>query len=300
MARHAFLIAAATVALLSPAIRAQPATVDAGPIDNPICPPTDPPTPRWWARGEYVFWAIGTGKLTEIFKEAINSDLFNALLDAAGKNYGDVAHTLLGSDRYGFRVNLGAWLDDSATVGVEAGFLYVDRGSLVLPLGRRDLSPLDRLIPNGTLVIDRDRSILGDGGRIDRPLLALLLLRRLGLPAIDLAGRPVVIPYGNRNLANGSVTFDVADQTFWALDLLGRCRLFDDGCLRADGLLGYRRVSYQDSATVRSEVETLARPLLPGTRLTSIDLIRTENTYDGALFGVDVEMNRGCWEFAVR
>src|SRR5262245_21706925 len=123
MARHGFLIAAATMALLSPTTRAQtaaevhPLDLDArGLIDNPICPPAESPPPRWWARGEYVFWAIGTGKLTEIFKEAINSDLFNALLDAAGKDYGDVAHTLLGSDRNGFRVNVGAWLDDSTTV----------------------------------------------------------------------------------------------------------------------------------------------------------------------------------------
>jgi len=289
MARH-LIIAAATVLLLSPATRAQPPAEP-----DQACTTEVAAAPRWWARGEYVFWTIGTGKIVEILDQAINSDLFNALLDASGKDYGDVARTILGSDRTGFRVNLGAWLDDSATVGVEAGFLYVDRGPLVLPLGRRDLSPLERLIPNGSVTVDPI-----NGSRIDRPLLALLLLRRLGLPAIDSGGRPIVIPYGNRNLANGSVNFDVAEQTFWALDLLGRCRLFDDGCLRVDGLVGYRRVSYQDTATVRSEVDTLARPLLPGTRLSSIDLIQTENTYDGALLGVEVEMTRGCWEFAVR
>lgn len=226
--------------------------------------------PRCWANAEYVFWTIGTGKLLEAGKAGYNSDLFNSLLDASGKNYRDLADTLLGDDRTGFRLSAGGWLDADRTVGVEASFLYVDRGPLVLNLGRRDLNPVGSLV------------------------------RRLGLPGIDAAGRPVIVPLGRRDLVDGSARFEIADQTLWVLDLGGRARLFESGGLTADGLVGYRRVYYRDSLAVRSEVTTLAAPLLPGTRLRSVDLIQAENTYDGVLFGVDVAAQMGSWTVAVR
>lgn len=101
-----------------------------------------PPTPpRVWASAEYVAWVIGTGKMVEAAKEACNSDLFNALLSASGKNYRDLARTALGTDRTGFRVRAGAWLDQTRGAGVEAAFLYLSRGPLDLSFGNRDASP---------------------------------------------------------------------------------------------------------------------------------------------------------------
>ena len=106
--------------------------------------------PQVWARGEYVFWAIGTSKLVDMGKEAYSSEQFNALLDAAGKDWGNVAERLLGNERWGVRFSAGAWLDDTQTIGVEAGLLYLDRPDpLTFNLRRRDLAPLERLInPN--------------------------------------------------------------------------------------------------------------------------------------------------------
>jgi hypothetical protein len=171
---------------------------------------------------------------------------------------------------------------------------------LVLPLFRRDLNPLEQILADRTAIIELNPNFVPTGDRIDRPLLALLLLRRIGLPAIDETGRQVVVPLGRRDLADGQVTFEIAEQTFWALDLLGRKRLVAfDGCT-VDGLLGYRRIYYEDNLSVRSDVVTLSRPLLPGTRLTSIERIRTENTYDGALVGFDLETACGSWTFAIR
>jgi hypothetical protein len=257
--------------------------------------------PRYYIRGEYVFWVIGTGKLVEMAQEAYNSNFFNALLDASGKTWGDVIRTLLGNDRNGFRISAGGWLDDAATVGVEANFLHVNRSSpLVLPILRRDLNPLERILNDQAAVIEVNPNLAPTGERIDRPLLALLLLRRLGVPALDDRGRQVVVPLGRRDLADAQVTFEIARQTFWALDLLGRTRLFDCDGLRVDGVAGYRRVYYEDNMSVRADVVTLARPLLPGTRLMSTELIRTENTYDGALVGVDLEAQCGSWTFAIR
>jgi hypothetical protein len=304
MSRAALLVAVLLVILISSS-HAQDT-----PIEQPrVAPLFVEPTadansvdrPRYWLRGEYVFWAIGTGKMVEIAQEAYNSDLFNALLDASGQTWGDVIRNLLGNDRNGFRISAGVWLDDAATFGVETSFLHVNRSSpLVLPIFRRDLDPLERILNDRTAVIELNPNFAPTGERIDRPLLALLLLRRLGVPAIDERGRQIVIPLGRRDLANAQVTFEIARQTFWAFDLLGRMQLCESDGLRVDGVAGYRRVYYEDNMSVRADVVTLARPLLPGTQLTSIEQIRTENTYDGALVGVDLGADCGCWTFAIR
>jgi hypothetical protein len=252
--------------------------------------------PQFWARGEYVAWAIATGKLVEIGREAYQSDQFNALLDAAGKDWGDVTRRLLGSERWGVRLSAGAWLDDSQTIGVEAGLLYLDRPDpLVLNLLRFDLAPLERLLDNRTPLRDRDRL-----ERPDRPLLALLLLRRIGVPALDNLGRLVIVPFAARNFVDANVTVEVARQTFWVADAIGKKRVFDDGCVTVDGLLGYRRIYYEDTMQIRTQVTTLSPPLIPGLRLDSFDRVRGESTYDGALVGVDIGANIGPWTFALR
>jgi hypothetical protein len=278
------------------------------------CPP---PTidcargPRCWANAEYVFWTIGTGKLVEAAKESYNSDLFNALLNAAGKDYLNFVETLLGNNRSGFRLSAGAWIDDEQTVGVEAGFLHVNRSPLVLNIGQRDLNPLEEILGNRpTQTIQRtlnplerllsNRQANNHHVHLDGPLRTLLLLRRFGLPAIDSLGRTIIVPFGRRDLANGSATFEIADQTLWIMDLGGRVRLFNSDGITADGLVGYRRVSYEDSMSIRSQSTTLAPPLLPGSLIQSVDMIQAENTYDGVLLGVDLALQTGSWTFAVR
>jgi Putative beta barrel porin-7 (BBP7) len=279
------------------------------------CPPAPTCTPRWWVRGEYVFWTIGTGKLVEFGLDAINSDVFNGLLAATGKDYRDVAERLLGDDRTGYRLGIGGWLDDGQTVGVEADFLRVSRAPLTFDLGRNaDLNPLERLIPNGDIVLQRaglrpERGAQADprlleflrrSRRDDRILRALFLLSRVGLPGVDERGREIVIPFGARDLVNGSAQFELADQTFWALDLLGRGRLVQSEGLTVDGLVGYRRVYYTDAVTIHTQATTLARPLLPGTVLRSADAVGTQNTYDGVLLGADVGWTSGNWALSVR
>ena len=99
-----------------------------GPSFLAECDSAAPPCgPRFWARGEPVFWAIGDSKLVDLGLNAINSDAFNTLLSLTGKSYLDVAKRLLGDDRTGYRLGLGAWLDDGQTLGVEADFLRVSR-----------------------------------------------------------------------------------------------------------------------------------------------------------------------------
>lgn len=279
------------------------------------CPPAAACEPRWWVRGEYVFWTIGTGKLVELGLDAINSDTFNGLLNATGKSYLGITERLLGSDRTGYRLGVGGWLDDCQTLGVEADFLRVGRGPLTFTLGRNvDLNPLARLIPNGDLVLQRsgflpDRSTPDDQRRLAtllllqrrNPLLrALFLLSRIGLPGIDPGGREFVIPYGSRDLVNGAALFDLADQTFWALDLLGRGRLYQADDLTVDALVGYRRVYYSDALAIHTQSTTVARPLLPGTTIRSLDAIGTQNTYDGVLVGADVGWHCGGWDLSVR
>jgi hypothetical protein len=278
----------------------------------PDCGPAAPTcAPRWWARGEVVFWTIGTGKLVELGLDAINSDVFNALLTATGRDYLSVGERLLGDDRTGYRLGVGGWLDDDQTVGVEAGFLRVSRAPLVFDLGRNaDLNPLARLIPNGDVVLQRAGFRPEQGGPADPTLLAfplrdrllraLSLLSRIGLPGIDAGGRDVVVPYGARDLVNGSARFELADQTFWALDLLGRGRLLQEDGLTVDGLVGYRRVYYTDALTIQTQATTLARPLLPGTVLRSVDAVGTQNTYDGLLVGAEVGWRAGAWDLSVR
>ena len=131
-------------------------------------------------------------------------------------------------------------------------------------------------------------------------LRALFLLSRLELPAIDPGGRTLVIPYGSRNLVNGSALIELADISLSALDLLGRVRLVGGDGVTVDGLFGYRRVSYSDGLRIYSTATTLARPLLPGTTVRSLDAIGTGNTYDGVLVGADVGWRSGNWDLSVR
>jgi hypothetical protein len=259
-----------------------------------------PPVPQFWARGEYVAFLFGTGKLVEIGKEMYNSELFNSLLAAAGKNFKDVGQTLLGDQRNGVRFTVGAWLDDNQSVGFEASLLYLNRGSLVLPIGNRDHSPLANIVPNSDLIIDQQRNFDSSFDRVDHAVLVALLSRRLGVPGIDAAGRQVVVPIGNRDLVDANVQLDIAAKTFCMFDLLGRARLMECDCCRVDGLLGYRRISSTDSLRVQTEVETLAPPLLPGTQISSFEQIRSFNYYDGVLLGVDLSYDCCPWTLTAR
>src|SRR5262245_12929372 len=163
--------------------------VSANPIDGMWVESWGGGGPQYWARGEYVLWAIGTGKLVEMGKESYNSAELNALLAAAGKDYRDFARWLLGNDRRGFRISAGAWADDTQHIGVELGFLWVDRPPLTLNLLRGDRAPLERLIDNNAPELQRP----------DRPLLALLLLRRMGVPVLDVLRRLVIVSFFDRN-----------------------------------------------------------------------------------------------------
>jgi hypothetical protein len=260
----------------------------------------EPSGPQFWARGEYVAFLFGTGKLVEIGKEMYNSELFNSLLAAAGKDFKDVGRTLLGNERNGLRFTVGAWADRDQSIGFEASLLYLNRGSLILPIGNRDHSPLANIAPDADLIIDRQRNFDPSFDRVDHSVLVALLLRRLGVPGIDAAGRQVVIPIGNRDLVDANVQFDIAAKTYWMLDLLGRARLMECDCGRVDGLLGYRRISYADSLRVHTEVETLAPPLLPGTQISSFEQIRSFNYYDGALVGIDLSYDCCPWTLTAR
>src|SRR5262245_31331312 len=268
---------------------------------------------QWWARGEMVFWSIGTGKLVELGLDAINSDTFNAFLSATGKDYLSVGERLLGDDRTGYRVGLGGWPDDCQTLGVEADFLRVSRAPLVFDLGQNvNFNPLARAIPNGEIVLQRagflpdpapaDPAVLAHLAhqQHDRLLRILFLLSRIGLPGIGAGGRDIVIPFGARDLVNGTSRFELADQTFWALDLLGRRRFYQADGLTVDGLLGYRRVYYSDGLAILSQAAAFGGPLLPGIVVGSVDAIRTHNTYDGVLVGADVGWRSGPWELSVR
>lgn len=274
--------------------------VPSAPATAPFTPLAAPSGPQFWARGEYVAFLLGTGKLLEIGKEMYNSELFNSLLAAAGKDFKDVGQTLLGDQRNGLRLTVGAWLDPCETIGFESSLLYLNRGSLALPLGNRDRSPLANIVPDGDLIIERQQNVDPSFGHADHPVLVALLLRRLGVPGIDENGQPVVVPIGNRDLVDANMQLDIAAKTFCMFDVLGRARLMECDCCRVDGLLGYRRISYTDSLRVHTEVETLMRPLLPGTRISSFEQIRSFNYYDGVLFGLDLSYDCCPWTLSAR
>lgn len=310
LASRSLAICACTVVLASTA-KAQTISVDDR-RESPAASPAPleiantplnvyaPSGPQVWARAEYVGFLFGTGKLVEMGKEMYNSELFNSLLAAAGKNFKDVAQTLLGDERNGLRFTVGAWADPNQTIGFESSLLYLNRGSLVLPIGNRDRTPLANIVPNSDIIIERQRTFDPSFDHVDHTVLVALLLKRLGVPGIDANRREVVVPIGNRDLVDANMQFEIAAKTFCMFDLLGRARLMDcDGC-RVDGLLGYRRISFTDYLRIHTEVETLAPPLLPGTQISSVEQIRSFNYYDGVLFGLDFSYDCGPWTLSAR
>lgn len=311
MARHGCLVACLASLALAGAAAAQSPDPPAPPVPEPVPvapalpqliqePPTLPVPPRVWASAEYVAFMIGTGKMVEVTKEAYNSELFNELLAAAGKDFRDVVRTALGDDRTGVRLRAGAWLDDTHTLGAEVGFLYLNRGPLNLSLGNRDASPLARIAAGANLTLQPGQRFDPSFDNVRHPLLALLLLHRFGVPALDANGRQIVVPLSALDLVNASAAMEIAAKTLWMFDVVGRARLAGGQFAWADGLLGYRHIHYADSLAVYHQVTTLQRPLLPGTRLSTLETVSTDNGYDGALVGLDLGLTYGFWTFSAR
>ena len=61
------------------------------------------------------------------------------------------------------------------------------------------------------------------------------------------------------------------------------CAAGRGGRVTVDVPFGYRRVSFSDGLRIYSTATTLARPLLPGTTIRSLDAIGTGNSYDGSV-----------------
>ncbi|WP_020470168.1 BBP7 family outer membrane beta-barrel protein [Zavarzinella formosa] len=236
--------------------------------------PLEPIQPeRVWLRGEYLLWLTVSGKLLKL-AQAFNFELPPvASRLVSGESVGPVSlHQPFGSDRQGYRLTAGAWLDNEQTIGVEGSLTYLTRspGRLIFQPG--------------------DRAVLGD-----------TLGLSVGVPAIQ--GRPpkiVVVPVQVPDLVKGGLSLELGAKTLFGGELAGRFGLVEGDGWRIDGLAGYRYLDYRESLRAVAGVVTVAKFLNPGTAIVSRDEITTKNSYNGFLLGFQADATWNDWTLTIR
>ena len=219
----------------------------------------------WWARKGRVPPLVSTGPPTDPFPGALDQPNTRVLFGGHGLDYGAFN---------GLRLDVGAWLDDDRRLGVEAGGFAFERRSAGFA-ARGDANGQPYLAAPFTSALSGNQNVYFISQNFANPDLSALL------------SGGVVVSSGMRLWGwevNGLANVGRGDA--WSLDLLGGFRQVS---LRED--LGYAVTSGNLADGGAVEFETT--PVAPGFTVSSTDLFRTENLFDGAQVGARVRRRWG-------
>jgi hypothetical protein len=176
----------------------------------------------------------------------------------------------LGSNRQGFRVRGGLWLDDCASCGIDAS-LFV--------LGRRTA----------------DVSFTSAAyGVVTRPIFSPNI--RPGLGVVGETGEAVTVP----NVLSGGLSAH-AESFLWGADVNVRHCLHSACDRKLMGFAGYRFLSLSEELFVQEDILVVGqspRVVIPdpvGTTIVVRDTFATENRFHGGQVGLTYERRRGRW-----
>lgn len=182
---------------------------------------------------------------------------------------------IIGTNRHGFRVRGGLWLDDCGSCGID-GSLFV--------LGRR--------------TVDAAFSA-SQFGIITRPIFSPNIIPGSGV--VGETGEAVTVP----NVLSGGLSAH-AESFLWGADLNIRHCLCSGCDWKMMGFAGYRFLSLEEQLWVQEDilvVGTSPRVVIPdpvGTTIVVRDTFDVENRFHGGQVGVTYERRRGRWDVDAR
>lgn len=239
---------------------------------------------RRWVQADYLHWWLRGPSAVP---------LISTSSDAAslGNLASDDTQVLFGGGRLneraasGWRLRLGAWWDDQATCGWEAGFFMICPGRQAARVGSND----------GSLFIGR-------------PFVAVSQQQGdlVWADAAQLVSAPGL----------GGFVEARSEWSLWGGTLLLRQNLSTDSCVsdrsnplwplcddvggvvhRRDLLVGFRYLSYGDRLSVHEQLEILESSsellVTPGTQFDVFDRFQASNDFFGGTLGLDAQRQRG-------
>ncbi len=238
------------------------------------CGKAGPADPRVWGSADYLLWWVRKAEVPPLVVTGSPFDLFPGALDQPG------TRILFGNDgpRYGafngLRLDLGAWLDDEESLGVEAGGFVMERRSVQFN-ARGDANGQPFLAAPFVNALTGNQNVYFISQNLPPPALSALL--------------------------TGGVGIFSATQ-LWGWDVNGVVNVLRDDAWRVDGLVGFRQLSLRESLSyvetasnldVGGAVEFLGTSVPPGFTVTTYDKFKTDNRFNGGQVGARVERRLG-------
>lgn len=252
-----------------------------------ICPPG-----RIWARGEVLLWWVDGQNTPPLVTTSPPGTPINqaGVLGAPGTRVLFGGNELNDDMRVGGRFQIGAWLDDCQTIGIQAGAFFLG-----------DDGDNFSAASNGTVIISRpffDPSIPAQnaelvsfprvlGGRVD--------VRSDS----DVVGADIAL---RKNICCWSCpTCDSCG------DVCGDCcggsmfRFAGRNCYRFDLVTGFTYFDLDEGVSVAEDLTTLSgnQVFVPGTSIQVLDQFDTKNRFYGYQIGGVAEIYRGRWSFDI-
>jgi hypothetical protein len=240
-----------------------------------ITPATGPfePNARAWIVPEYILWRT-TGMHVPAL---VTSSPFGTASSSAGVLGNSSTSVLFGNDkdlgdfRSGIRVRGGFWIENTQTLGLDAGFFY---------LGQKRHEAT--FVGQGFPAIARPFVDASTGAASAEPVI-FAAQNADGSATTALAGRMVA-----------STTTDL-----WGADFNFRRYLFDTDSFRLDGLIGYRYQRLRDTIETASNSTVESAAVFGGLSTGSVieirDLFHTTNNFNGGQLGLTGEWRGGRW-----
>src|SRR5262245_1726586 len=234
------------------------------------------PVNRFFVRGEYLQWWL-PGYRIPVLATTNSTPGSSGFFGEPGVTAIVGPGPFIDSTRSGFRVRAGAWIDDCASCGIDAGAFF---------------------LPNRTnsVTVNSNRFPL-----ITRPVFVPNLIPGTNQPFGE-NGESVAVP----GLLVGALTVR-GDSQLWGADVNLRKCLCRDCDTRAEYFVGYRHLNLRETLTITENIVVAGtggtRLMIPdpiGTVVSVQDSFATRNYFHGGQLGVAYERQFGRWNLDTR
>lgn len=224
---------------------------------------------NFWIRGEAVAFMFLPTKILGLAGSSESNTNSEQLLTKAKSLFS--LYDPIGSNRSGYKISGGWWADQEKTVGLEFSYTRLDVGANTLIFNPN----------NGSIPLEFSRLI--------------------SVPVtIGRFSRIFYVPITIEGAFTANSEFTIVERNHQDFQAMGRMLIYETEDSRMDALFGYRRITHDDQFQIRSTVSTIFDRFIPGTELRSTDDVATQNTYDGAILGINWERHFGPWRIDFR